>query len=195
MMSENNKSLFNVIFSGNLNDAKLLVEQGADIYEENKHGETLLHDAARQGKLEFVQFFVELGIDVDHNDNGWRQTPLHQAAMEGNLNCVDYLIKKGANPLEKSINGWNAFHLAVSEGHFQCLKLLIESCCVDISSHDINGKTLLDIAYESLKEKEENDEEAAEEVLEVIGYLKAKFEHDSLSGLIKEKECENCLVF
>jgi uncharacterized protein len=45
--------------------ARVLVEAGADVNHKQWEGFTVLHDAARQGKLDLVRFFLKHGADVN----------------------------------------------------------------------------------------------------------------------------------
>ena len=58
---------------------------------------TALHNAARKGNTETVNFLLGAGANPDvQNNHG--ETPLHEAAQMGRTETVQLLLKKGANP-------------------------------------------------------------------------------------------------
>ncbi|XP_029428213.1 protein phosphatase 1 regulatory subunit 12B-like isoform X2 [Rhinatrema bivittatum] len=82
--------------SGDTEEVKKLLAQGADINTVNVDGLTSLHQACIDENLDVVKFLVQSGADVNQQDNeGW--TPLHAVASCGYLNIAEYLISHGAN--------------------------------------------------------------------------------------------------
>ena len=59
------------------------------------------------------------------DEHGW--TPLMQASWDGDLEKASSLINDGANVNMTNHGGSTPLHLAVQEGHFSIVKLLIES--------------------------------------------------------------------
>ena len=53
-------------FNGNVEMAKLLIDNGADInVEENRDGNTVLMYAVARGKTELVKYMIAKGVDVN----------------------------------------------------------------------------------------------------------------------------------
>ncbi len=64
----------------------------------SKDGNTPLHRAAENGKLDVVKYFVENGADAKAaNKDG--KTPLHCAAENGHWHIEKYLKEKAAHDL------------------------------------------------------------------------------------------------
>ena len=92
---------------GHFNHLKTLVRASTNKNpqdpNDNSKG-TLLHKAARDRKLEFVQFLVPLLSDKNPKDkDGW--TPLHGAAGDGHLEIVKYFCDQLQDKNPKSNNG------------------------------------------------------------------------------------------
>jgi len=138
---------------GDIQEARRLLDEGADVNEKDEGGRTALHWACQEGHLEFVKFLVEKGANLDTGDDvGF--TPLQTSVGEDDINLVKYLLKNGANvnaglPLrtacaygkEKIVNillahgadpnardgeGCTAIFHAVMDGHIQIIKTLIK---------------------------------------------------------------------
>lgn len=67
----------------------------------NNHGETYLHEAARNGETEKVKELIAKKYDVNARDyGGW--TPLSEAVSANRYDIVNILINNGANVNTKS---------------------------------------------------------------------------------------------
>lgn len=74
-----------------------LLRYNINVYQ-NFHGITPLHVAAREGNLELVVIYLELGFGANDQDiNG--NTPLHYSAMNSHLHCFEYLSKMAHNDI------------------------------------------------------------------------------------------------
>ena len=88
--NEHLEMIFDVYKEGNFNILKLLVQASQDKNPQDpkrSRGVTLLHRAARNGKVEIVQFLVPLLKDRSPKDNDDR-TPLYYAASNGHLEIM-----------------------------------------------------------------------------------------------------------
>lgn len=112
----------------------------------NKKGQTLLHIAILQNKVDVVEFLVEKGCDVDAMDNS-SETPLHYAAKKGLQNILLFLVQFECKTDVKNTNGNTPLHLAVNNGHERCVKALIYSSkTIDINAKNNCGNTPLHTA-------------------------------------------------
>lgn len=94
--------VFRVVKNGNLKRTKTLVSKRPNfINARDNQNRTLLHWAARNGRLKIARFLITSGADVKTTDKN-QQTPLHLAAQFGRPLLVELLLKNGA-----SINALN----------------------------------------------------------------------------------------
>ncbi|XP_063236475.1 protein phosphatase 1 regulatory subunit 12A isoform X3 [Bacillus rossius redtenbacheri] len=82
--------------SGDKDEVRRLLGEGADINTTDADDMTALHQACIDNNLDMVEFLVENGADVNRGDNdGW--TPLHATSNCGFVSIARYLIENGAN--------------------------------------------------------------------------------------------------
>jgi hypothetical protein len=83
----------------------------------NKHGDSILHLAAKEGWDAGVGFLVDNGAKINAlNKLDW--TPLHFAAARGRMTAAVILLKKGADPnLRTQEEGKSAQGIAQAFGH------------------------------------------------------------------------------
>ena len=124
---ELNNALFEAVKGGNVEECRLLIEQGAFVHAtDNKGGGTPLHWAAANGRVEVCRLLIERGANV--NATNWIDwTPLHQAAANGRLEVCRLLLDRGANVNATNSFGWTPLHDAASEGHVEVCRLLIQA--------------------------------------------------------------------
>ena len=112
---------------------KYLVTHGADVNVKNSKseaGHSILHMAAGHGRLEVLQYFWEIGIQIDINvENNICSTPLHDAAYEGHLDVVKFLVENGAKidvDAEDGTEYATPLGCANGRGHVEIVKYLTE---------------------------------------------------------------------
>jgi ankyrin repeat protein len=76
-----------------------ITETESDLSSCDNDGNTVLHNAAMQGRLELIPFLIEHGADVNAK-NKLQQTPLICATKHGNVAVVQCLLQNGGNPQE-----------------------------------------------------------------------------------------------
>jgi ankyrin repeat protein len=116
----------------------------------NNHGQTPLHIAAANGKLDVTQHLVSKGADVDAKDSDYSSIPLHAAAKCGSVSIVKYFIGKGININIKSGYGYTPLHFAAEAGSFDAVKYLIR-IGADINAENKFNRTPLHLASEAGK--------------------------------------------
>jgi ankyrin repeat protein len=69
----------------------LLIEHGADMNGRGIYGDTPLHRASMNGRLETGQFLLDRGADID-SQNDFNGTALIYAAIEGHTEFARMLL-------------------------------------------------------------------------------------------------------
>ena len=115
-------SIFLIGCAVNLNDAiqenrvvdikNIINKDRTKVYEKDKWGYTLLHDAVVAGRLEIVKYLSQHGADVN-TSNLEGSTPLHDAAYKGRLELVRFLLEKGADANAKDNDNNTPLHEAI----------------------------------------------------------------------------------
>ena len=103
--------------------AKTFLAKGADIDNRDKSGNTVLHHAAANGKVEFVAELLKAGADADAKNKN-RDTPLHYATL---INCertVETLLSGGSRINAENKNGNTAFDLARKNNHQKIIEMI-----------------------------------------------------------------------
>ncbi|AWP12392.1 putative E3 ubiquitin-protein ligase XIAP [Scophthalmus maximus] len=87
---------------------------------------TALHWACSAGHTDIVEFLLDLGVEVNLEDDAlW--TPLHIAASAGREDIVRSLISKGAQLNSVNQNGCTPLHYAASKDRYEIALLLLEN--------------------------------------------------------------------
>ena len=120
---------------GNLNELTKAVDL-SQIDHKYEFGFTLLHYAAKDNRLEVIEYLVSSGCDINAVDDE-EQTPLHKSAMFGNAEAVELLVGKGANVNQIDNNGNTPLHVVImGGGDFGIAKVLIEKANLGIQNND-----------------------------------------------------------
>ena len=120
---------------GSLSELRRVIDL-SQIYQKYQHGFTLLHYAAKENKLDVIEYLVSSGCDINAVDDD-EQTPLHKSAMFGHTKSVQLLIDKGANVNQIDNNGNTPLHVAIiSGGDFGIVKALMEKADPCIQNND-----------------------------------------------------------
>ncbi|XP_066424756.1 SMC5-SMC6 complex localization factor protein 1 [Molothrus aeneus] len=104
--------------------SSLLAEE---VHKRNIKGETALHKACRNNKVErLIQLLSLPGIDINVKDYaGW--TPLHEACNHGSTVCVREILERCPEvDLLSQVDGVTPLHDALSNGHIEIGKLLLQ---------------------------------------------------------------------
>lgn len=93
-----------------------LIGQGADLSSVDPEGNTALHRAASEGKINVVKLLIKSGSKIDAT-NGNNETALYFSAASGHLETTAYLIKNGASTSVLSKTKSNVLLIAIKNGH------------------------------------------------------------------------------
>ncbi|XP_061144161.1 B-cell lymphoma 3 protein [Syngnathus typhle] len=95
---------------------------------QDEDGDTALHIAVVQGKLDLVRQLVRLlqcaGRSLDIYNN-LRQTPLHLAVITRQSDVVEALLRAGSDPSSLDRNGQTVLHLCCEYHHPLCLSMVL----------------------------------------------------------------------
>ena len=119
---------------GNLSELKKI--DLSQINHKYQFGFTLLHYAAKENRVEVIEYLVTSGCDINAVDDD-EQTPLHKSAMFGHTQSVQLLIDKGANANTMDIYGNTPLHVVImSGGDFGIVKALVKKADLSIQNND-----------------------------------------------------------
>lgn len=94
---------------GKLEQAKQLIQEGADVNDQDYAGNSALHEAALKGFTDIVKLLLENGAHVDiRSGPDDLDTPLIDAAANGHRTTVEVLLQHGADPRIQNAHGQNA---------------------------------------------------------------------------------------
>ena len=131
---------------GHLNLCGTLIKKhNFDVHMTNAYGWTALHYSAENGSYELVNFFADMGIDINlETENG--MNCLHIAARKGHLDLCKTLVKKHKFDVHMTDNnGWTSLHFSVENGSSELLNFLTDMGA-DIYLKTNCGKNCLHIA-------------------------------------------------
>jgi len=170
----NNERLWQAAASGDLEEVKSAIGQGAHVDYKGRAGFTPLNAAARNGNLEVVKYLVEHGADIDKSDNNRDKTPLLAASFKGHFDIVKYLVEKGAKVNAQSINGFTPLHDAAYVGNLEIVQFLVEHGA-NVRIRNKHNQTPIETAREGSRRAAAHGRTNAspEDYEKVINYLKS----------------------
>jgi ankyrin repeat protein len=122
---------------GNLEQLMQCIERGVPIEVVDEYGDTALHYATLNGRMNITQYLIvilEMYVDV-RNDYGC--TAFHYAITYGNIDIVMFLHCEGnCNVHIQSDDGENALHKACYNSHLDIVHYLTKECKIDINTQD-----------------------------------------------------------
>lgn len=118
--------VFSAVRSNNLEITKLLVEYGANIYEPEMDGYTLLMSSAESNRKEILQYLIEKKVDLNAKRNDGANA-LSLASEVGNYDIVKSLVKNGADVNINRNDGFTPLMIAAQFKRESIVKLLLEN--------------------------------------------------------------------
>ncbi len=101
----------------------LLIENGADIFDFDDEGVSVLDIAITYDYQDIVRYLVEQGYDVNKTTRKSGFTPLMAAACYGRLEIARYLLEQGASKDVRDLKGFSAVDFARKTNKKSLLKL------------------------------------------------------------------------
>ena len=139
--------------------AKMLLAKGANV-NRRSGGNTPLHRAVMDGKLQFVKLLIDHGADLDAT-GVTGDSPLMLAANDVRRRIFNLLVDSGANIHARSQpHGWTALMWAVRAESLDIVRLLLK-LGADVRVKNRNGRTALALAEELLRPWRQEPEEIA----------------------------------
>jgi ankyrin repeat protein len=127
---------------GDVEQARQLLDQGANVAELDPAGEPALLIASLNGHADMVALLLERGSNIEIRNKGGL-TALHAAAYGGNLDVVKLLVEKGA-AVNDSDNFYkmSPLHAAAEQGHAEVVAFLLANHA-EVEAKERNGYTPL----------------------------------------------------
>lgn len=120
-------SLMNLVLRGEIEEAKQLIADGADVNQLDVHGNSVLHIAAQNGRAGVIEDLLLNGADVNYGNNH-QNTAIHLAAQNGWNEVAGHLLRaKKLNVDKKDLHANTALHLAAQNGQLGVAEKLIEA--------------------------------------------------------------------
>jgi len=91
---------------------KLLIENGADIYDFDSEGVSVFDMAITYNNLYIFNYIIQSGIDVNKTNRKSGFTPLMCAACYGRVEIAESLLKHGADKNHLDSRGFSALDFA-----------------------------------------------------------------------------------
>ena len=82
----------------------------------NKSASDVLRLAAKEGRIDVVQFLIERGV-IKNDTDGEGKTALYLAAENDHLPVVQYLVEQGGNKDKAKNDGTSPLYIAAQNGH------------------------------------------------------------------------------
>jgi ankyrin repeat protein len=108
-------------FVGDVDKAKLLFAEGANLQERGRNGLTALMYCAQRGSQEMLDWLLEVGADMEAVDES-EDTALIHASADGSTDCMHSLLAAGANPNHTNTYGDTAISQA---SNIECIRALV----------------------------------------------------------------------
>ena len=127
------------------------LKQGATVNAKNRKGDTPLHIAVRNGKINNVRILLEHHAQADEINND-RKTPLHIAAEVGSVEIAQLLKQYGANFNAKDKNDQTPLIRATVHVRSNIVRFILEYPATPemrskiVNAKDQNGNTALHVA-------------------------------------------------
>ncbi len=86
-----------VLFHGNVESVRALLDRGAEVNARGEAGRTPLHAAVARGDADLVNLLLDRGAEVNAR-NDYNEAPVYQAASRLDVEVAKLLLANGADP-------------------------------------------------------------------------------------------------
>ena len=148
-------------------DVKALLDKG-EALDAKQNGQTALHIAAMNGKVDILTILIARGANVNIQDDQGI-TPLMLAAKAGKLDAVQALVAQGAKIETQDKLGENALHIAAASGKKDVVEALVDRGA-NIRATTNTGLNALVFALNRIQQ-----EGASKTDTELVGFIKSKY--------------------
>ncbi len=123
--SEHNPTIFGIVANrGHRRILELMIQHGLDITRpHNRFGSSVAGFAISRDSVEWLDYFIKLGVPVDAMDK-YESTLLNLAAAGGKLECLRWPLDKGADIERKHYLGGSPFFEATRNNQIAALEIL-----------------------------------------------------------------------
>ena len=99
------------VLQGHFDSFRLLTEKANNLSTHNRTGNTILHVASEQGRLEFVEYILSTNYSLAGVKNVKGETPLVKAVHKGHDKVVEILTKYSASKSDEEISDLKALEI------------------------------------------------------------------------------------
>ncbi|KAI8556570.1 hypothetical protein RHMOL_Rhmol05G0264000 [Rhododendron molle] len=119
---------------------------GGELRTWNWRGDTVLHEAARYGRVNVVEIIMEMQRELVLERNAMGGTPLYSAAANGEREVFNLLKVAAADEeLLRRDDGCTILHAAIMGEHYSLAMEIVETFPKLAGAHDKNGNTALNM--------------------------------------------------
>lgn len=128
-----------------------LFKGGANVNVTDKHGQTVLHEIARNWNTDVAKYFIAKGADINIGDK-WGRTPLHLSSAVNHVEMVEFLLNNKAYIHSKTTGELQSpIHYAAKYNAVGSLKILLQHKA-RMNDRDYKQRTPLFLAAEMARE-------------------------------------------
>ncbi|XP_070984360.1 nuclear factor of kappa light polypeptide gene enhancer in B-cells inhibitor, alpha b [Oncorhynchus clarkii lewisi] len=121
----------------------------------NYSGQNCLHLVSIHGFLSLVESLVDLGADIDAQEQCNGRSPLHLAVDLQNLDLVLLLVSKGANVNSLTYGGHTPYHLTYGR----------QNTSIERELYELTAQELRELPDSESEDSEEEEEQSDDEVV------------------------------
>jgi ankyrin repeat protein len=117
-------ALIEAAFSGDIDELRRLIAEGADPNVQAPDGSTPLMSAAVGHSVPALQLLLEAGADPNLRAVDGATALMKASLWDDDPICVELLLSHGADPAAVDADGWTAGRIAAKKGHARIARLL-----------------------------------------------------------------------